>query len=225
MRYVKWTLIALLALLVFAFFHYTLPQRDIVRIVGTHTQRMDLGENAWFFAAPDVGTSTTTAGSRDIKFIETMSPRGRPMVYRNEDTGWSWPPYFKVNSFNLQTQAGDLVSTAQSPRWVAITHYGWRNEFFSIFPNAVAVREVSGPDATLIPWVNIVILTLLALAILMIWRMLAQFRERMIDPVIEDVGDALDRADERADRARDRARGAWGRFTGWLGTWRGRPRR
>ena len=64
MRYVKWTILTLIALFVIAFFHYTLPQHDIVRIVGTNTQRMDLGENAWFFAAPDAGTNAQTGGSR-----------------------------------------------------------------------------------------------------------------------------------------------------------------
>ena len=39
---IKWGLILLVALIVTAFFHYTLPQRDIVRIVGTEVIRMDV---------------------------------------------------------------------------------------------------------------------------------------------------------------------------------------
>ena len=35
MRYVKWTILAVLALIVFGFLHYTLPQHDIVRVVNT----------------------------------------------------------------------------------------------------------------------------------------------------------------------------------------------
>jgi hypothetical protein len=218
MRYVKWTLIALVALLVFAFFHYTLPQRDIVRIVNTEVRRIDFGENSIFWAQPDVGTDGETVANRDVRFIETVQANGRVMVYRNEDTGWGWPPYFKIDSSNLQAEARDLVSTSDNPKWVVMTHYGWRNEFLTIFPNAVGVYQVPGPDLRLIPWLNIVILTVLAGMLLLLWRMWAQFRERTIDPVIDRAGDAWDSVDEQADAAR-------GRIGRWLDSWRAKPRK
>lgn len=214
MRYVKWTILALVALILFAFFDYTLPQHDVVRIVGVSTQRMDLGANGWFFAAPDVGTATATAAGRDIKFIQTIRPNGRPMVYRNEDTGWGWPPYFKVNSFDLQTEASNLISTEAAPKWVMITRYGWRNQFLTIFPNAVRLRAVDGPDASVFPWVNVIILGMLAFLLFMIRRMWLQFRERMIDPAVDRVEDAILEADERLDDAGDRARGWFDRLFG-----------
>lgn len=216
MRYVKWTLAALVALLVAGFLHYTLPQRDVVRVVSTYLERQDL--NDWtriFWANPD--DQSGTLRNRDVQFIQTVDARGRPRVYRNEDTGWSWPPYFKFDTANLQTQAEDLRSTAQAPQWVAITHYGWRNELLSIFPNAVSIRPVEGPDVRLIPWVNIVILSVLAGMLLLLWRMWAQFRERTIDPALANVGEAWDRVDRRADAAR-------GRFGRWLDSWRSRKR-
>lgn len=213
MRYVKWTILTLLALFVIAFFHYTLPQHDVVRIVGTNTQRMDLGENAWFFAAPDAGTNAQTGGSRDVKFIQTIrASNGRPMVYRNEDTGWGWPPYFKVNSFDIQAMATDLTSTEAAPKWVVVTHYGWRNQFFTIFPNAVGLRPVASPDVTIIPWVNIIIFTVLAGILFFFRRMWLQFRERTIDPALENMGERFDDLDARADTARANARTRWGRF-------------
>ena len=46
------------------------------------------------------------------------------MVYRNEDTGWGWPPYFKFDTKNLQTEAADLISSKEEPQWVILTHYG-----------------------------------------------------------------------------------------------------
>jgi hypothetical protein len=216
MRYAKWTLAALVALLIFSFLHYTLPQRDIVRIVATENRRIDFGENSIFWAAPDVGTAP--GATRDVFFIQTVRPNGRAMVYRNEDTGWGWPPYFKINSHNLQTQAANLISTTEAPKWVAMRHYGWRNEVFTIFPNAVSVRQVEGPDVRLVPWLNIVILTVLAAMGLLLWRMWAQFRERTIDPALGRAGDAWDRVDERADAAR-------GRFGRWRDSWRSKPRR
>lgn len=213
LKTVKWTLISIVALLMIAFLHYSLPQHDIVRIVGADTQRIDLGENSWFFAAPDAGTAASTGGNRDVKFIETiLAGSGRPMVYRNEDTSWGWPPYFKVNSFDIQAQATDLTSTAAAPRWVAVTHYGWRNQFFTIFPNAVGLRPVDGPDVMLIPWASIVILALILVLTFMARRMWLQFRERNIDPMLEDAGEAWDAVDARADAARASASGSWGRF-------------
>ena len=52
------------------------------------------------------------------------------------------------------------MSTRAAPEWYVITHYGWRNFYLSIFPNAISLRPVDGPDAPKgIPWVNIIILT------------------------------------------------------------------
>jgi len=227
MRYVKWTVLAVLAvlaLIVFAFFHYTLPQRDIVRIVNTYEERQDLTDwTRMFWSVPD--DQSTGLANRDVQFIQAVKSNGKTMVYRNEDTGWGWPPYFKFDTANLYTEAADAISTKNDPEWVAITHYGWRNEFLSIFPNAVSVKKVDGPDATLIPWVTIVILTLLGLFLIFLWRLWAQFRERTIDPLLEDAGETWDAVDDRADAARDRARGLWGRFMAWIGTWKGTPRK
>ena len=214
MRYVKWTFFGLIALILFAFFDYTLPRHDVVRIVDATTQRIDMGANAWFFAAPDVGTGTAGATGRDVKFIQTIRPDGRPLVFRNEDTGWGWPPYFKVNSFDLQTEASNLKSTSDAPKWVMVTRYGWRNQFFTIFPNAVKLRQVDSPNATVFPWVNVIILTFLAFILFMLRRMWMQFRERSIDPMLHDMGDAFDRADAQAKDASGRARGFWARLTG-----------
>jgi hypothetical protein len=220
LRWIKWSVVSLLALFLFGFLHYTLPDRDIVRIVGTENRRMDLAENSWFWAGADVGTGNVTQDgivTRDVRFINAVRPNGRVKVYRNEDTGWVWPPYFKIDSSNLQTEVSDLVSTAENPRWVIVRHYGWRNEFFTIFPNAVSVRPATGPDEQLIPWLNIVILTLLAGFALFLWRVWAQFRERTLDPVFDSVSDTWDSVEDRAADKR-------GRLTRWLDSWRG-PRR
>ena len=136
------------------------------------------------------------------------------MVYRNEDTGWGWPPYFKFDTATLQTEIADAMSDKDAPEWVAITHYGWRNEFLSIFPNATGVRPVDSPDAQLIPWVNIVILTGLLIVVLLIWRAWRRFRARAIDPLIEDAEDAWDAAEANVDEARGRARRWFDRLRG-----------
>lgn len=217
MRYVKWTFFAIVVVLLASFFHYTLPQHDIVRVVGTENRRIDFGENSFFWASPDLGTAAGT--NRDVRFINAERPNGKIIVYRNEDTGWGWPPYFKLDSSNLQAEAQALISSDKAETiWVSVTHYGWRNEFFTIYPNAVAIKRVEGPDVTIIPWFNIIFFVALAGILTLLWRMWAQFRERTIDPTLDSIGDTLNEVDARADSL-------WARFKAWLATWKGKPRR
>ena len=209
---IKWGIRLVLIAMVAAFLHYTLPQRDVVRLTGTYNRMTEVGANSIFYASPDSGTTTATVDRRDIRFIEAVFPDGGVMVYRNEDTGWVWPPYFKYDSSNLQAEATNYVSTKEKPEWVAVTHYGWRMPIFSIYPNAVKIRPVDGPDVQLIPWVNIIVLGLLALGFGMLWRMWQQFKERMIEPAVDDLNNTLDAMDAGADAAKAKARGFWGRM-------------
>lgn len=223
-RYIKWGFRITVLLVVGLFLHYTLPQHDIVRVVNTYQERQDLGD--WtriFWSTPDDQASGLM--NRDVQFIQAIGADGKPMVYRNEDTGWNWPPYFKFDTANLQTEADDLKSSAEAPRWAMVTHYGWRNLYFSTFPNAISIRPVDGPDATVIPWFNIIFFVILAIVLLVLRRMWLQFRERMIDPVAQDVAEAWDGVEDRGEAAAQRARGFWGRIKAWFGTFKGRPRR
>jgi hypothetical protein len=218
---IKWGLWILAVLVVGLFLHYTLPQRDIVRIVDTGNRITQIGANWIFYSIEDTGTGAETNTTRDIRFIDAVYPDGSSvMVYRNEDTGWFWPPYFKWDSSTLQAEATNLRSTATAPQWVAVTHYGWRIPLLSAFPNAVSIRPVEGPDVRLIPWVNIILLTFLAFLAFMIRKMWLQFRERMVDPAMVEVGETFDAAGERVDAARKEARGFFGRIGAWLNTWR-----
>ncbi|MBH1974032.1 MAG: DUF1523 family protein [Rhodobacteraceae bacterium] len=222
--YVKWTIRIVLLLLVAAFLHYTLPQHDIVRITGTYNRLTTVGtENAWAYASPDTGTAESTV-TRDIRFIEAAFPDGSVIVYRNEDTGWVWPPYFKYDSSNLQAEAGNLKSLASAPIWVSMTHYGWRFPFLSIYPNAVSVKEVAGPDVRIVPWVNIIVLLTLALGVFMLRRMWMQFWERAVEPAVAGVEETWDGVEAQADAAKAQARGFFGRIGAWFGTWKKKPK-
>ncbi|WP_204113161.1 DUF1523 family protein [Shimia biformata] len=217
MVYVKWGFRILFWVLIAAFFHYTLPQYDVVRIADTYEKRVDFGENSIFWAREHAGEATGTI-NRDVFFIQTFRANERPMVYRNEDTGWSWPPYFKFDTSNLQAKATDLKSTKENPKWVAVKHYGWRNEFMSIYPNATNVWQVEGPDVLIIPWISIGILIVFFAVFWAVWVRWKRFRARRIDPVLQDVGDSFDAAgDNLADKRN--------RFARWLDTWREKPRK
>ena len=169
-----------------AFLHYTLPQRDVVRIVDTQLQLTEIsGWSAWFYAQSDSGIEGSSV-QRDVRIISAVRPDNTPIDYRNEDTGiFGWPPYFKIDSQDLQTEAQDLRSTRDAPVWVAVTHYGWRNNLLSSYPNALSIRRVDGPDVTLIPWMPIVILLVFAGILFMVWRMWERFEDRVILPIVD----------------------------------------
>ena len=208
--------------------HYVLPQHDVVRVVNTYQERQDLGD--WtriFWADPDA--QSTQLVNRDVQFIQTIKKRTwllgfvpregtEVMVYRNEDTGWGWPFYFKFDTANLQTEADDLRSTEANPQWAVVTHYGWRNPYISAFPNAVGIRPVPGPDVTIIPWFNIGFFLVLILLMVMVRRMWAQFRERTVDPALDAAGDRLDHVQAGVAEKRSGLRR-------WLSTWRPKDKR
>ena len=213
MRIFGWIITITFWVLVAAFFHYTLPQKDIVRITDTENRRIDFGENSIFWASPDSGNDTTPV-NRDVFFIQTRRADGSIMVYRNEDTGWGWPPYYKFDTSNLQTEAADLKSTGDAPKWALLTHYGWRNEFFSIFPNAISITPIESPEGGKpIFWVNIVILTLFAMVTYAIWVRWRRFRAARLDPAFEEIQDNLEATGDAIAERR-------GRFRRWLNTWR-----
>ena len=189
MIYVRWTLALLVLAVLGAFLHYVLPSRDIVRVVGTEVRL-------------ETQTRTTSSGTEqlfqdDVYFIKTVEPDGSPRVYRNEDNNW----YLKFDSANLDTQASNLVSTEAAPRWVVVTHYGWRIPFFSMYPNAISMRVAEGPDEQLFPWLNIVLIVLLILAVMVLWRVFLIMRRRHVDPLVAEV-----------DRRFDDRRGWWRRW-------------
>ena len=212
MFYLKWGFWLVFWAVVAAFFHYTLPQHDTVRIVNTYEERQDLTD--WtriFWSNPE--DQSASLSNRDVQFIQGVLPGGKAMVYRNEDTGWSWPPYFKFDTANLYTEANDAISTKDNPEWVVVKHYGWRNEFLSIFPNAISIKPAPGPDYRPIPWLNIFILTLFFALVWAVWVRWRRFRAARIDPVLEDVQESLDAAGDAVAARR-------GRIKRWLDTWR-----
>lgn len=220
MTKLKWSLRILALLIVGLFLHYTLPHHDIVRVTNTYNRLTTVGpENSWAYASPDTGTAESTT-TRDIRFIEAAFPDGSVIVYRNEDTGWVWPPYFKYDSSNLQAQAGNLKSTSAAPSWVSVTYYGWRFPFLSIYPNAIGVKAVAGPDVRIIPYVPIIVMLALLFVYVMLRRMWAQFVERTVEPALAEVEETWDEVGERADAVTGSAKGFFGRILAWFGTWR-----
>ncbi len=198
MKWIKRIFTLVLILFVVVFLSYFLPSRDIVQIVGTDVKRMDIKDGDWFWDKPDAGTQAKE--TRDVRFINATRPNGKARVYRNEDTNWSFPPYFKFDSSDLNAAAQDLAK--QDDIWVAVSHYGWRVKLFSAYPNAYKVKRVAGPKTLLIPWFNIVFLTILFLILLRIYRWLRRLKHKHVDPVADKIGDEIsDAAQTISDHA------------------------
>jgi len=184
----RWLFRLLPLAIIAALLHFYLPAHDVVRIVGTEVNRMDRAGKP---VTTEDGQSVTPT-TRDVRFINTVRPNGDPSVYRNEDTDWGFPWYFKFSSGNLQARAQDLISTKDNPEWVLITHYGWRLEIFSMFPNAVDIDEAEAPDQTVIPWFNIVFLLALAVLLFLLIRAWRRFLERLaLDHRFENANNSL----------------------------------
>lgn len=156
-RRIRWIVQGILLLIVAALLYTYLPQHDIVRITGTEVARRTDDANA------------TPPRVIDVRQIQTETPDGDVIVYRNEDTGMSFPFYFKYSTDTLQARAQSLVSTRDDPTWVVVTHYGLRSELLSMYPNATAIREAEGQDEFIIPWFNIVFIGALVVLVLYVW--------------------------------------------------------
>ena len=142
---------AVLILVLILFFHFNLPRTAVVQISGTDIKRVDKDGRA----KEQVNAAQTT----DVRYINSVSRKGKPMVFKNEDTGWGWPPYFKFDSADVTAEAQAFAIDQNKP-WVLVKYYGWRIKLFSMFPNALNLKEVD-QNYTHIPVFNIVFFILL----------------------------------------------------------------
>ena len=221
MRNIRRVLRIALFLIIGLFLHYVMPQQDIARVTSTEVIRTDFGGfQRLFYAQADTGQIDNV--TRDLRLINTerkatylfglIRGNNQTMVFRNEDTGWIYPPYFKFDSSDLQAEASATISTADA-QWVVVTHYGWRVRWASIYPNAVAIRPAPSEDFRPFPWVNLVIFLFMIGGAVFVRAMWMQLRERTLDPLADKAGDRMDHVS--ADLSERK-----GRLSRWLGTWR-----
>lgn len=213
MVYIRWAFWGLLVLVIAATLDYVLPKQEVVRVVGTEVRRVDVDGFSRLFWSNSM--PTTSAGNRDVQFLNAVNENDRPRVFRNEDTGWGWPFYFKFDTADLQTRAADLSSTSQDVQWVRVHYYGWRSNLLSVYPNALRVAAAEGPDDTVFPWTTVIVLGGLAVAIISIWRFFRRVWKRRVDPVVSEVSGAFEAADGQMDLARNRFRGRRQKLREW----------
>ena len=156
----------LIVIILFLFFHYNLPRTAVVQISGTDIKRVDKSvavEKEEDGADKEQQTTTQTA---DVRYINSVSRDGKPMVFRNEDTGWGWPPYFKFDSADVTAEA-QAFATDQDKPWVLVKYYGWRFTMFSMFPNVLDLKKVN-KDYSHIPVFNMIFFIILITLVLVL---------------------------------------------------------
>lgn len=134
---------------------YVLPQHRVVYVDGTEVRR---GEGTRVTGA---GVPSRLEPGNDVYYLHTSNPeRTDVYVFRNEDTGFGLPPYFKLDAAELQGRAQLLAR--KEGQFALVTYYGWRIPVLKLFPNAV---DIEAWDRTEEPWpiFNITFLTLLTI--------------------------------------------------------------
>ncbi|WP_314185821.1 DUF1523 family protein [Aggregatibacter kilianii] len=117
--------------------NYSMPSYDVTKVTGVEVKRVDKD-------GPITKSNPADGPTRDVYFINTQHPDGKVMVYRNEDTRWGFPFYFKFGSANLQAQ---VQAFGNEEKTVQIKYYGWRLTMFDEFRNALSVKEITEADS------------------------------------------------------------------------------
>ncbi len=136
---------------------YILPQHEVVLITGGEVKRVD---HDGVINAENPADGPT----RDVYFINTEHPDSKDvMVYRNEDTGWSFPWYFKFDSADIQAKAQGYSRNAE--QLALVRYYGWRIKILSVFPNITDIEATNSREEPF-PWFNTLFLGVIALVVI-----------------------------------------------------------
>ncbi|MCX7126811.1 MULTISPECIES: DUF1523 family protein [Aeromonas] len=129
--------LGLIALVSATWLDFYLPEHTIATITGVEVKRTDKD-------GPISQKNPADGPTSDVYYIYTERPGEKIRVFRNEDTEWGWPPYFKFNAADVQAKAKSMEF---EKRLAIITSYGWRVNMFSLFPNVTKI-ESTEPDAS-----------------------------------------------------------------------------
>lgn len=112
------------------------PQEDVLRVTSVQVKHMDAK------GMPSVRNEFT----REVFLINTEDPStGESRVFRNEDTGWSFPFHFKFDSAYVQAKAQSLARTGSL---AVVNYYGWHGSTFSALPNVITLEPTDRYDVS-----------------------------------------------------------------------------
>lgn len=98
--------------------------------------------------------------TKDVYFINTGEP-DNPIdvsVFRNVDTGFGFPWYFKFDSADVQAKAQQLGR--EDNQLALIQYYGWRIRLISTFPNIISIKATNTLEEPF-PLFNVIFLLVL----------------------------------------------------------------
>ncbi len=188
LKSIKWIVCTLVIVGLGAFLDYYLPSEAVVQLTGTDVKRMDTRRGRYLDHEGANVERVAPTYTRDIRFINAITADDKVRVYRNEDTGWHWPPYFKFDSADMTARTQSILSSGEKPH-VQVTYYGWRIQLLSLFPNMVDMKLVE-PGYRPVNWVRIMFFTAMAIAGFFFWRWYRGFRRRVEARLAEQANDA-----------------------------------
>lgn len=156
-----------LAVPVYAVLDYVLPHQEVVRINEASSRRSDN------FGTARGSRDTGGRDSRDVYqiFAEELDTK-RTHVYHNEDSVW----YLKWNAGDVQ---GDAISISRDQEKTAlVTYVHWRSNWFSWFPNVLAIKRVPA-DYKPFPWFAVYLLLSLSLILAPVAWVASRVRRRL----------------------------------------------
>jgi hypothetical protein len=167
-KYILRAFLAFVLLMPPAFFlHFYLPRSVIVQADGTDVKRLDQDINR-------VGqTDVKPSVNRDVFLINTsVLGTDEVLVFRNEDTGWGWPFYFKFNDSDINAAAQKFGAEKAT---VKVTYYGFRIQLLSMWPNVVKIERAEPNDSTFPVARTLILAILLAVLGLVYWKLRGLF--------------------------------------------------
>ena len=124
--------------------HYLLPRKAVVEISGVESKRSE---------GVSLSGTTSQPNALDV-YLVFAKEEGVAVVFKNIDTGWGLPPYFKFNAAELQAEAQNLAG-----KNVLVKYYGWRFKLTGTFPNILEVTP-AGPETSTGSWTRYIVFTL-----------------------------------------------------------------
>ncbi|WP_273382312.1 DUF1523 family protein [Actinobacillus porcinus] len=136
-KFIKYFLIIVVVLfhtVLFAGINFVFPHYETTHVTGVEVKRVDKD-------GPITKANPEDGPTRDVYYIYTQrTGETQPTVYRNEDTRWAFPFYFKFDSAVQQARASGFE---QNQKMVEIKYYGWNMVMFNEFRNVISMEEVT----------------------------------------------------------------------------------
>ena len=136
-KFIKYFLIIVVMLfhaVLFAGINFVFPHYETTHVTGVEVKRVDKD-------GPITKANPEDGPTRDVYYIYTQrTGETQPTVYRNEDTRWAFPFYFKFDSAVQQARASGFE---QNQKMVEIKYYGWNMVMYNEFRNVISMEEVT----------------------------------------------------------------------------------